>query len=82
MNEYKNVIISLKNHDPQCDGALLIAVFRGTFSEGIIWIKKNKMTKGIDFTDNLCRAVLAVGLPLPNCNDELIKCKLEFNNSQ
>lgn len=35
------------------DGALLFAVFRG------------KVSEGIDFSDNYCRAVVTLGIPYP-----------------
>lgn len=35
------------------DGALFFAVFRG------------KVSEGIDFSDNYCRAVVTLGIPFP-----------------
>ncbi|KAF9974140.1 Fanconi anemia group J protein [Actinomortierella ambigua] len=49
-------------------GALLLAVFRGKCSEGI------------DFSDESCRAVVTVGIPYPNANDEKVKLKKEYND--
>ena len=37
-----------------CNGALMLAVYRGRASEGL------------DFSDNYARAVIAVGIPYPS----------------
>jgi chromosome transmission fidelity protein 1 len=34
---------------------------------------KGKLSEGIDFTDELCRAVIVVGVPYPDINDPLVK---------
>ncbi|CAO3637615.1 unnamed protein product [Mucor hiemalis] len=50
------------------DGAMFFAVFRG------------KVSEGIDFTDNYCRAVVTIGIPYPNVRDMEVKFKREYND--
>lgn len=50
------------------DGALFFAVFRG------------KVSEGIDFTDNYCRAVVSIGIPYPGVKDMEVKFKKEYND--
>lgn len=50
------------------DGALFFAVFRG------------KVSEGIDFTDNYCRAVVTIGIPYPGVKDMEVKFKKEYND--
>ena len=50
--------------------AILLAVYRG------------KMSEGISFNDNFCRAVILVGLPFPNSFDLAIKAKQKYNDEQ
>jgi Rad3-related DNA helicase len=45
---------------------MLFCVCRGTASEGI------------DLTDELCRAVVLVGVPYPNSTDPIIKEKMSY----
>ncbi|KAG0185736.1 Fanconi anemia group J protein [Apophysomyces sp. BC1034] len=52
------------------DGALLIAVFRGRASEGI------------DFSDNYCRAVVALSIPFPHTRNIQVNLKREYNNNK
>lgn len=52
------------------DGALFFAVFRG------------KVSEGIDFTDNYCRAVVTVGIPFPAIKDIEVKFKKEYNDKR
>lgn len=49
---------------------ILFAVFRG------------KMSEGIDFKDNYCRAVFLVGIPFPALFDSGIKYKRAWNDSK
>ena len=49
-------------------GPVLVAVFRG------------KMSEGISFNDNYCRAVFCVGIPYPNVGDLNIKLKKHYND--
>lgn len=49
---------------------ILLAVFRG------------KMSEGIDFNDDNARAVICVGLPLPNWMDRSVKAKQAYNEEQ
>jgi Fanconi anemia group J protein len=50
--------------------AVLLAVFRG------------KMSEGISFNDDNARAVICVGLPLPNSFDRSITAKKSYNDEQ
>lgn len=47
-------------------GAALFCVCRG------------KVTQGLDFSDELCRAVIFIGVPFPNIKDQIIKEKKEY----
>lgn len=38
-------------------------------------VSRGKVSEGIDFTDELCRAVFIVGVPFPPINDIKIKLK-------
>lgn len=49
---------------------ILLAVFRG------------KMSEGIDFNDANARAVLCIGMPLPNWTDRSVKAKQAYNDEQ
>ncbi|KAL9550370.1 hypothetical protein PS6_005585 [Mucor atramentarius] len=50
------------------DGALFFAVFRG------------KVSEGIDFSDNYCRAVVTLGIPFPGFKDLEVNLKRDYNN--
>ncbi|KAF7722068.1 Fanconi anemia group J protein [Apophysomyces ossiformis] len=50
------------------DGALMLAVYRGRASEGI------------DFSDNYCRAVVALSIPFPHARNIQVNLKREYNN--
>ncbi|KAL9555728.1 hypothetical protein MBANPS3_002225 [Mucor bainieri] len=50
------------------DGALFLAVFRG------------KVSEGIDFSDNYCRAVVTLGIPFPGFKDLEVNLKRDYNN--
>ncbi|KAI9316736.1 helicase C-terminal domain-containing protein [Dichotomocladium elegans] len=52
------------------NGALLFAVYRG------------KVSEGIDFTDNNCRAVVALGIPYPNFKEVTIELKRAYNDTR
>jgi len=55
----------IKNFDKAAAaGAFLVAVCRG------------KVSEGMDFTDEMARAVIAVGLPFPNVRDNRVKEKM------
>uniref|UniRef100_A0A914PE82 ATP-dependent helicase C-terminal domain-containing protein n=1 Tax=Panagrolaimus davidi TaxID=227884 RepID=A0A914PE82_9BILA len=59
-NEYSHTIKNTSS------GAIMFAVFRGKFSEGI------------DFPDDLARCVICVGIPCPNIKDENLLQKKSF----
>jgi Fanconi anemia group J protein len=46
------------------DGAMFLAVYRG------------KVSEGIDFSNAYARAVIAIGIPFPNRNEQQIALKL------
>lgn len=48
-------------------GAIMFGIFRGKCSEGM------------DFTDGKARAVISVGIPLPNLKDRVIEEKMRYN---
>ncbi|KAI9495389.1 helicase C-terminal domain-containing protein [Zychaea mexicana] len=56
--------------DGRKDGAILFAVYRG------------KVSEGIDFTDNNCRAVVALGIPFPNIKDVQVELKKDYNTKR
>ena len=39
---------------------------------------RGKFTEGIDFADNMCRAVIIVGYPTPSDEDPEIKGKKDY----
>lgn len=47
-------------------GAIMMAVCRG------------KLSEGIDFTDELARAVFLVGVPYPPTTDKKVECKKRY----
>ena len=51
-------------------GALLVAVFRG------------KVSEGIDFKDDMARAVVAVGIPFPQALDPKVTFKKRYNTER
>ncbi|KAL6727898.1 hypothetical protein Aduo_009736 [Ancylostoma duodenale] len=68
MEVYESAIKNPSRHGRHVDGALMFAVFRG------------KVSEGIDFTDDLARLVISVGIPFPNAMDELVKEKKMYND--
>ncbi|KHJ95006.1 DNA repair helicase [Oesophagostomum dentatum] len=68
MEVYEDAISNPLRHGKHVDGALMFAVFRGKISEGI------------DFTDDLARVVISVGIPFPNAMDDLVKEKKMYND--
>ena len=67
MEDFKKVIANPSSHPQICNGAVLLAVFRGIYSEGV------------DFADNLCRSVICIGIPMTPVHDPLVKSKRDFN---
>ncbi|KAI8356641.1 helicase C-terminal domain-containing protein [Blakeslea trispora] len=60
--------IDLAEQQQEGVGALMFAVFRG------------KVSEGIDFSDNYCRAVVTLGIPYPGVKDLEVKLKRDYNN--
>ncbi|KAJ1976120.1 hypothetical protein H4R34_004093 [Dimargaris verticillata] len=50
------------------NGAILFAVYRG------------KVSEGIDFSDEACRAVINIGIPFPHLMDVQVKLKQQYND--
>ncbi|RKP20840.1 DNA repair helicase, partial [Rozella allomycis CSF55] len=50
------------------NGCLFFAVFRG------------KVSEGMDFRDNNCRAVISIGIPYPSVTDLQVSLKKDYNN--
>lgn len=40
------------------------------------------MSEGLDFSDNKARAVICMGIPYPNFQDQQVKLKREFNDAK
>lgn len=55
---------------PSQNGGLLLAVCRG------------KVSEGIDFSDQQCRAVVIVGVPFPNTRDLQLRLKKEDHDAK
>ncbi|KAI8144490.1 helicase C-terminal domain-containing protein [Fennellomyces sp. T-0311] len=73
MNKYYHYISEAENDQTGTDGingAIMFAVYRG------------KVSEGIDFTNNNCRAVVALGIPFPNIKDILVDLKKEYNTKR
>ncbi|KAH7729615.1 Protein DOG-1 [Aphelenchoides avenae] len=68
MEKFDDAIESPQKYGVNCDGALMIAVYRG------------KLSEGIDFTDDKARCVVCVGIPFPNTKDDLVMEKRKFND--
>ena len=63
--KYCNCIQESTNH-PSSKGAILLSVMGG------------KLSEGINFSDDLARAVVIVGMPYPDLSDPVLKEKLSF----
>eukprot|EP00127_Corallochytrium_limacisporum_P001499 Clim_evm5s61 gene=Clim_evmTU5s61 len=72
MQKYRSVVTDAQNPVPgnRITGACLFAVFRG------------KVSEGIDFADDLARAVVVAGIPYPNTQDKGIEEKKRYNNER
>ncbi|KAJ3224375.1 Fanconi anemia group J protein [Clydaea vesicula] len=45
-----------------------------------ICVHRGKLSEGIDFSDNLCRAVIVVGIPFPSVKDLQVNQKKSYND--
>ncbi|KAJ1362132.1 hypothetical protein KIN20_021562 [Parelaphostrongylus tenuis] len=68
MEEYERAVRNPTSYGANVDGGLMLAVFRG------------KVSEGIDFSDDLARLVIAVGIPFPNAFDDMVKEKKNYND--
>ncbi|KRZ11076.1 Fanconi anemia group J -like protein [Trichinella zimbabwensis] len=70
MDRFTETIKDPTKVGPQCNGALLLAVYRGKISEGV------------DFSDQQARAVVTVGIPYPDMEDLRIRLKMHYNDER
>uniref|UniRef100_A0A914YU44 ATP-dependent helicase C-terminal domain-containing protein n=1 Tax=Panagrolaimus superbus TaxID=310955 RepID=A0A914YU44_9BILA len=68
LEEYTFTIETAGSDINSFNGAIMFAVFRG------------KVSEGIDFTDDMARCVICIGIPFPNFTDELVVQKKAFND--
>ncbi|KAG1337169.1 hypothetical protein G6F62_005997 [Rhizopus arrhizus] len=69
INRFYDHIDNAKNYlTEEKDGAIFFAVYRG------------KVSEGIDFTNEYCRAVVAIGIPYPGVKDMEVQLKKEYND--
>ncbi|KAL1928650.1 hypothetical protein VTP01DRAFT_2436 [Rhizomucor pusillus] len=45
-------------------------------------VYRGKVSEGIDFTDDYCRAVVALGIPYPNVKDIQVELKRDYNDNR
>ncbi|GBG30660.1 Regulator of telomere elongation helicase 1 [Hondaea fermentalgiana] len=71
---------------PKSAFELAKARFRGAVDAGqspvLFAVFRGRMSEGIDFKDNYCRAVFLVGIPYPALFDSAIKYKRAWNDSK
>ncbi|GMT19621.1 hypothetical protein PFISCL1PPCAC_10918, partial [Pristionchus fissidentatus] len=67
MSQYEAAIVNPRRFGPTVTGSLMFAVFRG------------KVSEGIDFTDDMARCVVSIGIPFPNAMDDLVVEKKKYN---
>lgn len=70
LSQFGNEIQSCKNQKKVCGGALLFSVVGG------------KMSEGINFSDDLARGVVIIGLPFPNAFSAEMVAKREYVESK
>ena len=46
----------------------------------MLCVCRGKVSEGIDFTDQMCRAVIFVGVPYPNIKDPNVTQKMSYLN--
>ena len=68
--EFQQMLESYKKCIEEGKGAILFAILRGRVSEGI------------DFADNLARAVITIGIPYSPLYEEAIIAKRKYNNQK
>ncbi|KAI8876857.1 DNA repair helicase [Backusella circina FSU 941] len=73
LNRYYKCIKDAENKSELSEGqtgGFFFAVYRG------------KVSEGIDFNNNNCRAVCCLSIPFPNFGDALVKLKQNYNNTR
>lgn len=68
INEYRNSIADPYNKTNSRSGAIFFAVYRG------------KVSEGINFSDNYCRSVIAIGIPYQNFGSYDVSLKLKYQD--
>ncbi|KAI8332659.1 helicase C-terminal domain-containing protein [Chlamydoabsidia padenii] len=68
LQKFYNYIKKAESSTGPVDGAIFFAVYRG------------KVSEGIDFNNNYCRAVIATGIPYPMCKDNKVILKKAYND--
>lgn len=67
---YDQIDRSANDLTEEKEGAIFFAVYRG------------KVSEGIDFTNEYCRAVVALGIPYPGMKDMEVQLKKEYNDKR
>ena len=68
--EFDRAVAEYRRNAATAAGAMFLAVFRG------------KLSEGIDFVDDMCRAVLVLGLPFPSVKDLKVAEKKQYQDER
>ncbi|TBU13699.1 DNA repair helicase Rad3 [Hamiltosporidium tvaerminnensis] len=68
LSAFENILKNYKKCVQNKQNAVLLCVFRGKASEGV------------DFKDDLARAVIGIGIPFPSFKDVQVELKREYND--
>lgn len=67
--KFETMLEDYKSAISNGNGAMLFGIYRG------------KLSEGIDFSDEMARCVIAVGIPFPNMKDPKVQYKQAYNDS-